>query len=485
MPTVSKSRVHWASLRCRMAQRLRSIRPPSQFFLPMRLLASFDHRLVLGAALLLLMGGLVAPAAAQERPNRRKTQSNVSSELLVSFQRDTSFDQFLRLINPVFERVAGKPVVDPGGRSTPIGISISGMHFLDAFERVLEANQLTYRETETAFLVQAPEPRDTLSGQSAAGEEGEAPATLDSREIRINAILFNVNLTKVRDRGLKWSELFPGQQGGSQGGGGQTGGGGQGGEAGQGQFLIKTGSLLENVDDVLQVPEQITVARFRRFLNLLEQDDVGRTVANPQITVQSREKGQIQIGQDVPVQTTDFAGNTVTQFFETGIIVDVTPTLITEPVADTAGAPLVDFIHLDARIEDSNSQPSAAGTVINRNQADTQVLLLDGEATAIGGLITSQQTESRSGVPFLKDLPGWVLGIRYIFGSTTTNVQKQELLIMLRAEVVDPLRARARQDQEDGLVDKRRRQAQEALERLGERYQGEEGFPKPEPEQNQ
>lgn len=452
----------------------------------MRLASGFNHWTIVGAMLLLLTGGLVPSVAAQERPNRQKTQTGVSPELQVSFQQNTSFDQFLRLVNPIFEQVAGKPVVDPKGRSMPIGVPISGMHFLDAFERVLDANRLTYRETETAFLVQAPESQDSSQVQSSGEGEGKVPATLDSREIRINAILFSVNLTEVRDLGLKWDELFPGQQGG-QGGGGQGGGGGQtgGGGEGGGQFLIKTGSLLENVDNVLQVPEQITVSRFQRFLNLLEQDDAGRTIANPQVTVQSREEGEIQIGQDVPIQTTDFAGNTVTQFFETGIIVDVTPTLITEPVADTAGAPSVDFIHMDVRIEDSNSQPSASGTVINRNQANTKVLLLDGEATVIGGLITTQQNESRSGVPLLKDLPGWFLGLRYIFGSTTTNVRKQELLIMLQAEVVDPLRVRARQDQKEGLIDQRRRQAREALERLGERYQGEEGFPEPESEKNQ
>jgi type IV pilus assembly protein PilQ len=434
----------------------------------------------------LVMTGLVPPAVAQERPSRRQTQTQVSSELLVSFQKDTTFDRFLSLINPLFKQNLGKPVVDPEGRSMPIGVSISGMHFLDAFEQVIDANQLTYRETDSAFLVQAPGAQESQSDQASAGGEKKVLATLSSREIRINAILFNVNLTEVRTQGLKWSELFPGQQGGRQGGGRQ-GGGGQGGGSRQGGFLIQTGSLLENVDDVLQVPDQVSVARFQRFLNLLEQDDVGRTVANPQVTVQSGQQGRIQIGQDVPIQTTDFAGNTVTQFFETGIIVDVVPTLITEPVADTAGAPRIEFIHMDVKVEDSNSQPSASGPIINRNQANTQVLLLNGEATVIGGLITTQQTESRVGIPILKDLPRWFLGLRYIFGNTTTNVQKQELLIVLRAEVVDPLRVRARESQEEGLVDKRRRQAQEALERLGERYRGEEGFPKPKqpkPEQN-
>jgi len=450
----------------------------TNFLFPVQHTSTFRRCGILVAAALVLLSGGLTPAVAQDRPDRRQTQTRIDPELLVSFSRDTSFDQFIRLINPVFERAAGKTVVDPEDRSMPIGVPISGMHFLDAFERVLETNGLTYRETETAFLVQAPDEEAASSEQTPTREDEEVLATLGSREIRINAILFNVNLTKVRNLGLQWSELFGGEGGGSQGGGGQ-GGGGQGG-GGQGQYFIKTGSLFENVDDVLQAPDQVPVSQFRRFLNLLEQDDVGRTVANPQVTVQSGEQGQIQIGQDVPIQTSDFAGNTVTQFFETGIIVEVTPTLISEPVADTAGAPTVDFIHMDARVEDSNSQPSASGPVINRNQANTQVLLLDGEATAIGGLITTQRTESRSGVPLLKDLPGWFFGLRYIFGATTTNVQKQELLIMLRAEVVDPLRARAREDQDQELLDQRRRRAQELLKRLGERYQGEEGFPKPE-----
>ena len=238
--------------------------------------------------------------------------------------------------------------------------------------------------------------------------------------------------------------------------------------------------MFESVDNILQAPEQIQLSQFRRFLNLVEQDNMGRTVANPQVTVQNREQGQIQIGQDVPIQTTDFAGNTVTEFVQTGIIIDVTPTLLSQPVADTAGAPVLDFIHMDVKVEDSNSQPSPAGTIINRNQANTQILLLDGEATAIGGLISTQKTTSRSGVPVLKDLPGWFFGLRYIFGTEQTNVTKQELLIVLQAEVVDPLQARAKEKFENELIDQRRQNAREALRRLGERYPEDSQFPKPE-----
>jgi len=151
-------------------------------------------------------------------------------------------------------------------------------------------------------------------------------------------------------------------------------------------------------------------------------------------------------------------------------------------VADTSGAPVLDFIHLNVDVEDSNSQPSGSGPIINRNQASTQILLLDNEATAIGGLISTQKTTRRSGVPILKDLPGWVFGLRYIFGSETTNVTKQELLIVLRAEIVDPLRARAKQEGNQELIDQRRRNAQKALRRLGERYAEDAEFPAPETE---
>lgn len=423
-----------------------------------------------------VFGGGAVPVEAQERPNRRKTRTDISPDLLVSFEKDTSFDQFIKLINPLFEQELNKPVVDPKNRSGPIGTPISGMYFLDAFEKVLEANGLAFRETETAFLVrEAKQTQETSAAPTDTTEE--LPATIGTREIRINAILFNLNLTKVRNRGLRWDEILGsaqggggggGQQGGGGGGGQQGGGGGGGGQqGGGGSYAIRTDNLFESVDNILQTPDQISLSTFRRFLNLIEQDNVGRTIANPQLTVQSGEQGSIQIGSDVPIQTTDFAGNTVTEFVSTGIIVDVTPTLISQPVADTAGAPVVDFVHMDVRVEDSNSQPSAAGTIINRNQAETQVLLVDGEATVIGGLISTQKNVSRSGVPILKDLPGWVFGLRYIFGTKQTNVTKRELLIVLRAEVVDPLRARAKQKINDNLLDQRRRQAREALERVG------------------
>jgi Flp pilus assembly secretin CpaC len=93
-----------------------------------------------------------------------------------------------------------------------------------------------------------------------------------------------------------------------------------------------------------------------------------------------------------------------------------------------------------------------AGPIVDRNQANTRVVLLDGEQTIIGGLYSTVESTRRRGIPLLKDLPGWFFGIRYLTGMTQTTLIQQELLIVLQARVVDPLRARADRPFEDDLL---------------------------------
>lgn len=428
-------------------------------------------------ALLLLLLLAAQPAAAQQdRPERRQTQY-VPPDQIVSFVPSTPFNQFIQFVNPIFERVSGKTIVDPQDRAASIGVSISGAQFFDAFEAVLVENGLSYRETDRFFVIEPAPEEEGISPTTTGGGTGPAqvtagpPASVDTREIEINAILFDLNKTKARQLGLNWSALFgplTGGSGGQGGGGGTSGGGGGQGSGTSEPFFLDTEAAFEPFDDFLIAPDRIELGTLIRFFRFLEREGVGKTVANPEITVQSEQEGRIQIGSDVPVQTQDFAGNTVTQFFSTGIIVNVVPTLIEEPVADTSGAPLLEFVHLDVQVENSSASPSAAGPVINKSQANTQVVLLDGEQTIIGGLNSSEETVNRSGVPILKDLPPWFFGLRYIFGSTERNVVQRELLIVLQVDVLDSLPMRADQAFKDELVERRRREVQRNVKRLGE-----------------
>ena len=422
-----------------------------------------------------------SPAQAQDVPPQqgRQIRGYVPPDQLVSFRPETPFTQFIDFLNPIFERINGKQAIDPESRQFPIGIAISGAQYFDAFELVLNYNGLIYRETDRFFIIEEapPEPNLTVQQPGAGLAETPAvPATLDTREIQISAVLFSINKTKARDLGTDWNVFFGGETsaGGNQGGGATSasdvaGGGVQGGGTTTNtipKFFLKSDDLADAVDDFLLMPDQFDVATLTQLFRFLETSGAGETVANPSITVQSGELGRIQIGTDFPFIVRDFSGNSITQFVSTGIIIEVTPTLLTEAVADTAGSPLIDFIHMNIQVENSNGAISAAGPVVDRSLANTQVLLLDGEQTVIGGLYSNEESVSRRGIPFLKDLPGWFFGIKYLVSVTQKQNIQRELVILLRAKLVDPVLSRSKRPFDQNLLERWRRKVEQDIESL-------------------
>ena len=441
-------------------------------------------RYLVGAILLGLCLATPTVVDAQVNPNERQIRTMIPQDQLVSILPSTPFNRFLQMLDPIFQRVTGKQLVDPQQRVDAIGLPIAGMHFLDAFELILQVKGLTYRETDQFFIIEtAPEGGIPIVGDTAPGPldapitavaDVLAPATKDTREIKISAILFELNHSRARDLGLDWSVVFGEnqQQSGGIGGGQGDFGAGAGGQEQlntQVNFFVKTDELFESFDDILDAPDLINFRDLARFFRVVEEKGAGETVASPTVSVQSGRQGQLQVGSDVPIQIRDFAGNTVTEFIKTGIIINVTPTLIQEPVADTLGAPTFDFVHLTVNVEKSGSRISASGPVIDRSNTQTEVLLLDGEQTVISGLYNTEESVSRRGIPILKDLPGWFFGLKYIFGRELKTVTQRELMIVLRAEVVETLELRAGMPIRENLLEDTRRRAQERLRQtLGE-----------------
>lgn len=408
---------------------------------------------------------------------QRQIRTYIPPEHLVSFLPSTPFDTFIEFLNPIFKRATGKEVIDTESRTNPIGLSISGMHFMDALELVLQQNGMAFRETERYFLISdAPQEAPIRGNESiVGGARGPSPETvavselagLDTRQIEINAILFEVNHTKAKQSGIDWSVIL-GSTGANSGASGGGGAGGSEGSQNSVSVSLKTKELFSSLDDVLETPDKINFSDLNKLFRIAEAQGIGETVANPSVTVQSGVEGDLQIGSDVPIQIRDFSGNTVTELFKTGIIVNVTPTLIQEALADTLGSPIMNFIHLDVEVEKSGSRPSAAGAIIDRSKATTQVVLLDGEQTIIGGLYSTDETISRSGVPILKDLPGWFFGLKYVFGKSQKQITQKELVIAIQVRLVDPIRTRMARRNADNLLEERRRSVEDALRRFNE-----------------
>ena len=232
------------------------------------------------ALAVLMIPGREAVAQVDPTPPQRQVRTYIPPDQLVSFSADAPFNQFIEFINPLFQRVTGKAVVDLTERTAPIGVNISGLQFLDAFELVLAQAGLTYRETDRYFLV---EPAGAIT-QPEAGAAPGAPAavvaarpqvTSEDREIRIDAIIFEANVDRLRELGTNWSRVLGSQQQGGQGGQGGAGGGQGGQQQGGLRFFLNTSRLFDRVDDVIIGPNRVDLAEINAFFRLLESEGVG------------------------------------------------------------------------------------------------------------------------------------------------------------------------------------------------------------------
>ena len=442
-------------------------------------LPAFRSAALRAAGAFALAAAVLAPAAhaqddtaAARRPpvtTPRVVRGYVPPDELVSFPASTPMNQFFRLVNPTFFRVTGKRVVDPLDRTDPIGVALNGVHFIDAFELVLDRYGLDFNESDSYFIVTEPEivaattdgvtaspigAADPVAAAGPTAAEAALPATADTREIRIDAVIFELNTSRAREVGTNWSALF-GQaaasaSGGTAGGtaGGGTGGttGGASGAAGGTQFFVNAGSFFDALDGFLEASgDRIPLSQVLNLFRYFEEQGFGQTIASPFTTVQSGQQGQMQSGQDIPVNIRDFSGNTTTSYVQTGTIIDVTPTLI---VDERDGTP-VELIHLEVKVEKSTALP---GGSINKNNIQTQIPLLSGEMRAIGGLTSTDESSTRRGVPVLRDIPV----LNFFFSYRQRQVVQKELVIVLMARVVDDIRTRAARERETDIIRRER-----------------------------
>ncbi len=430
--------------------------------------------LALLAALAFAAPALVPAAVAQDG---RVVRGYVPPDELVSFPSSTPLNQFFRLVNPTFRRVTGKEVVDPMDRTEPIGVALNGVHFIDAFELVLDRHRLDFSESAGYFVVTDPALVATTTDGASADVVGAAatvpasgsaagaalPATADTREIRIDAIIFQLNTRRAKEVGTNWPALFGQAAGQAAGGSGGSGGGDAAGNSDLRPILYVNGSSFFDVlDGVLETSsERIELSFLLNLFRYFEEEGYGQTLATPFTTVQSGEQGRLQSGQDIPVTVRDFQGNAITQFFSTGTIIDVTPTLI----VDERGEEAVEFVHLDVKVEKSTAVPTGDGIAINKDNVATQLPLLSGEMRAIGGLTSSDETFTRRGVPILKDIPI----LNFFFSYKQKQVRQNEIIIVLRARVVDDMRSRMGRELPRDLLRQEREETRETLQQFDAR----------------
>jgi type IV pilus assembly protein PilQ len=357
----------------------------------------------------------------------RRFKDFTNPDELVTMSESLPFNQAVELLSKVSESITGKRIVSVVEKTEPIGIEIVNMPYDKAMVIIVQYANLVFEEKQDLIVIKGKEVEEVRSA--------DTYASVNSREVKISAVFFEMDVQKTKKIGMDWKVLLDGEStnlGGllrTESESGQ-GTGEEGGEGSATTTLQPEFNLGVNSDFSIGSFFGQATAVFKFF----EDEGLGEIISSPSIIVRDKSKGSIQVGSDFSVRTRDFAGNTVEKFFTTGTIIDVTPYIHNEEG--------LDYILLNILVERSSFSQNETTTEIRKTNATTQVVMLDGEETVLGGLFVNEEAVVRNGIPFLKDLPWWVFGIRYLTGSDETITRKKELIILLKAELVPTLKER-------------------------------------------
>lgn len=164
------------------------------------------------------------------------------------------------------------------------------------------------------------------------------------------------------------------------------------------------------------------------LISALQSTEIADVQAMPQITTLDNKTARIFVGEEITFLTAAAnggAGGAITLQpvqVEAGIELEVTPHI----TADGR-------VRMALRAENSNPTQTDNNLLnVSRQQAENEVLVADGETVVIGGLTVTRVNETRSGIPFLMDLP--LLG--GLFRTTNRSESKQDLLILVTPHIV-------------------------------------------------
>jgi type IV pilus assembly protein PilQ len=164
----------------------------------------------------------------------------------------------------------------------------------------------------------------------------------------------------------------------------------------------------------------------RYFINAMlaasEQKAESKTLSKPMIVTQNNIAGQIEQGVEIPVQTN--INNTISvTYINAALTLSVTP-----QVTQDGNVFLV--------IKVDNASPgdivTGAGISINRQSANTQVLVPDGGTVIFGGVTVSGASKAATYVPWLGQIP--LLG--QLFKTSTKKSNDNELLFFVSPKVL-------------------------------------------------
>ncbi|MDA0892675.1 MAG: type II secretion system secretin GspD [Proteobacteria bacterium] len=231
-------------------------------------------------------------------------------------------------------------------------------------------------------------------------------------QVLIEASIIEVTLTDDLQYGLEWA--FNDKLG-----GGDTGSG-----------LLDLGGGLGAQVPGFSYTVSDSAGAVKAVVNALAEKSLINVISTPSVMVLDNHTASIHVGDQQPIRsasTVTNGGNVQQsiQYKDTGVKLSVTPSVNDGRLVT---------LQIQQSITDVGSVDAATGqrTFLERNVNST-VAIRSGESVVLGGLIRDNESQGRSGIPLLMDIP--LLGS--LFSTTTKDNSRTELLIFISPRVVE------------------------------------------------
>jgi type IV pilus assembly protein PilQ len=179
-----------------------------------------------------------------------------------------------------------------------------------------------------------------------------------------------------------------------------------------------TASLTFNLFKTSGTPFSIVEAQ----LAAAEAEGKTNIISSPKIVTLDNKKAKIKQGFEFPYEERDSSGNATVRFKDIDLLLEVTPSV----TPDNRIAMTI-FV-----TKNEVAELTLQGPALSTNEAETEILVDDGDTIVIGGILKSTIVWSERGIPGLRKMG--VLGWLFKFQSETDD--KNELLIFITPRIV-------------------------------------------------
>jgi len=172
-------------------------------------------------------------------------------------------------------------------------------------------------------------------------------------------------------------------------------------------------------------------SQFQTVLEILKKRTDTKVLSNPRITTLNNQEAEILVGSIVPIPNYEYSKDTGTRVVsgytdqKIGIGLTVTPNINEEDYVTLIVEPTIDQIT-------GFTGPNNERPIISTRNAQTNVMIKDGQTLVIGGLIAEKKIEYEKKVPILGDIPI----IKYLFSKKEDSINRTELLIFITPYIV-------------------------------------------------